>query len=104
MLNYVGFHIAIMIDIKKRGSYCGKLTFVDGHPRNPIGRTGMIGRGLLGKWGPNYAADPLVTRFDPDTGKLQMVAVERSDTHDWAIPGGMVEGKFLINFHFQEPH
>ena len=23
----------------------------------------MIGRGLLGKWGPNHAADPLVTRY-----------------------------------------
>ena len=31
--------------------------------RNPVGRTGMIGRGLLGKWGPNHAADPLVTRY-----------------------------------------
>ena len=30
--------------------------------RNPIGRTGMAGRGLLGKWGPNHAADPIVTR------------------------------------------
>ena len=31
--------------------------------RNPIGRTGMIGRGLLGRWGPNHAADPIVTRY-----------------------------------------
>ena len=23
----------------------------------------MIGRGLLGRWGPNHAADPLVTRY-----------------------------------------
>ena len=30
--------------------------------RNPAGRTGMTGRGLLGKWGPNHAADPVVTR------------------------------------------
>ena len=30
--------------------------------RNPVGRTGMIGRGLLGRWGPNHAADPVVTR------------------------------------------
>ena len=32
------------------------------HIRNPAGRTGMCGRGLLGKWGPNHAADPIVTR------------------------------------------
>jgi ADP-ribose pyrophosphatase len=64
---------------------------VDGMPRNPVGRTGMKGRGLLGKYGPNYAADPLVTRYSPETGKLQMVAIKRTDTGDWAIPGGMVD-------------
>ena len=67
----------------------------DGKPRNPAGRTGMVGRGLLGKWGPNYAADPIVTRFDPNPGphhgKLQMVAIQRADTKAWAIPGGMVD-------------
>lgn len=30
--------------------------------RNPVGRTGLKGRGTLGKWGPNHAADPVVTR------------------------------------------
>ena len=25
-------------------------------PLNPIGRTGIIGRGHLGRWGPNHAA------------------------------------------------
>lgn len=69
----------------------GKVNMVDGKPRNPIGRTGMTGRGLLGKFGPNYAADPLVTRIDPETNKLQMVAIMRKDTGDWAIPGGMVD-------------
>lgn len=60
-------------------------------PRNPIGRTGISGRGLLGKYGPNYAADPLVTKLDPTTGKLQMIAIERRDNGTWAIPGGMVD-------------
>jgi ADP-ribose pyrophosphatase len=46
-----------------RRSHEGKYEIVDGLPRNPRGRTGMIGRGLLGKWGPNHAADPVVTRF-----------------------------------------
>jgi len=31
--------------------------------RNPIGRTGIRGRGCLGRWGPNHAADPIVTRY-----------------------------------------
>ena len=34
------------------------------HYRNPVGRTGLMGRGLLGRWGPNHAADPIVTRLE----------------------------------------
>ena len=62
-----------------------------GFPLNPRGRTGMRGRGLLGKWGPNHAADPIVTRFHPETGVLQLVAILRADVRRWALPGGMVE-------------
>ncbi|PIO64667.1 hydrolase, NUDIX family [Teladorsagia circumcincta] len=58
-------------------------------PMNPMGRTGLRGRGLLGRWGPNHAADPLVTRIKD--GKLQFVAIKRSDTGEWALPGGMVD-------------
>ena len=29
-----------------------------------MGRTGMTGRGLLGRFGPNHAADPIVTRYE----------------------------------------
>merc|ERR1719198_1651698 len=61
-------------------------------PLNPHGRTGMAHRGLLGKWGPNHAADPVVTRWHPtEKGRLQMVAIQRSDVGQWAIPGGMVD-------------
>ena len=63
-------------------------------PKNPRGRTGMVGRGQLGKWGCNLAADPIVTRFEPnanpDRKRLQMVAIQRRDTKEWALPGGMV--------------
>lgn len=34
-----------------------------GLPLNPRGRTGITGRGRLGRWGPNHAGDPIVTRF-----------------------------------------
>ena len=63
----------------------------NGMPCNPVGRTGLCGRGLLGKWGANHAADPIVTWYHQDSGKLQMVAVQRKDTGQWAIPGGMVD-------------
>merc|ERR1712226_29721 len=76
---------------------------VNNIPRNVIGRTGLCGRGLLGRWGPNHAADPVVTRWkrnddgsqviDEETGRpvLQFVAIERTDSGEWAIPGGMVD-------------
>ena len=63
-----------------------------GAPLNPRGRTGIVGRGLLGKFGPNHAADPIVTRFHPkNPERLQFVAIQRKDTGDWALPGGMVD-------------
>lgn len=31
-------------------------------PLNPRGRTGLRGRGKLYMWGPNQAADPIVTK------------------------------------------
>lgn len=46
-----------------RVSYNGVYDIEDKFPRNPIGRTGLQGRGLLGRWGPNHAADPIVTRW-----------------------------------------
>ena len=74
-----------------------------GAPLNPLGRTGLTGRGLLGKWGPNHAADPIVTRFHPQTGQLQMVAIKRKDTGDWAIPGGMVDAGEKVPTAVQPP-
>lgn len=84
-----------------RQSHMGDYVIAGGVPRNPAGRTGMVGRGLLGRWGPNHAADPIVTRWKRDAagskvmreGKpvLEFVAIKRTDTGDWAIPGGMVD-------------
>eukprot|EP00056_Hartaetosiga_gracilis_P018211 m.10081 g.10081 ORF g.10081 m.10081 type:complete len:289 (+) comp6505_c0_seq4:188-1054(+) len=74
----------------------------DGYPRNPLGRTGICGRGLLGRYGPNHAADPVVTMWKRDTnGKIVMdtdgypvlvfVSIKRRDSGVWALPGGMVD-------------
>ena len=64
----------------------------------------MKGRGLLGRWGPNHAVDPIVSRWQRDgkgekvmmAGKpvLEFVAIKRKDTGDWAIPG--------VNFFFKK--
>ncbi|XP_046840253.1 ADP-ribose pyrophosphatase, mitochondrial-like [Xenia sp. Carnegie-2017] len=84
-----------------RTSFTGEYEIIEYRPRNPIGRTGMTGRGLLGRWGPNHAADPIVTRWKvnsdgkhvQENGKpiLEFVAIKRNDNGQWAIPGGMVE-------------
>lgn len=63
----------------------------NGRPLNPLGRTGLQGRGVLEKWGPNFAADPVITRLNPLTGQFEMLAIKRKDNGQWAIPGGKVE-------------
>eukprot|EP00092_Neocalanus_flemingeri_P100402 GFUD01128229.1.p1 GENE.GFUD01128229.1~~GFUD01128229.1.p1 ORF type:complete len:124 (-),score=45.75 GFUD01128229.1:1-372(-) len=75
----------------------------DDRPVNRMGRTGVMGRGVLGRWGPNHAADPIVTRWkrgndgdkvkDDKSGKniLEFVSIQRRDNGQWAIPGGMVD-------------
>ena len=83
-------------DLAQRESYEGPISFdAAGVPLNPHGRTGLRGRGLLGKWGPNHAADPIVTRYLGS--QLQMVAIKRKDTGEWAIPGGMVDEGEMVS-------
>ncbi len=80
------------VDFTTRQTHAeGGTLFVDdnGRPLNPAGPTGKSGR-LLGKWGPNLAADPVVFRRSAD-GAFEMLAIERKDTGEWAIPGGMVD-------------
>uniref|UniRef100_A0A915CSG1 Nudix hydrolase domain-containing protein n=1 Tax=Ditylenchus dipsaci TaxID=166011 RepID=A0A915CSG1_9BILA len=55
-----------------------------------LGRTGLRGRGILGKWGPNHAADTIVSRRTKD-GRLEMVMIRKRKGGDWAMPGGMVD-------------
>ncbi|CAF0890301.1 unnamed protein product [Adineta steineri] len=80
-----------------RTSFIGKYE-VDketNRPKNPQGRTGLSGRGLLGPWGPNHAGDPIVTRWAKtehnDKKKvLEIILINRRDSGELAIPGGMV--------------
>jgi len=88
-----------LAELKHRLSCEGPLFFdADQRPVNPRGRTGVCGRGMLGKWGPNRAADPIVTRWKPgDKRKLQIVAIQRGDTGVWALPGGMVDAGEVVS-------
>lgn len=65
-------------------------------PLNPQGRTGLSGRGLLGRWGPNHAGDPVVTRWAKDEQNekrkvLEIILISRKDSGELALPGGMVD-------------
>ncbi|OWA53321.1 ADP-ribose pyrophosphatase, mitochondrial [Hypsibius exemplaris] len=89
-------------DVDRR-SHIGQYTVVNGVPQNPIGRTGLRGRGRLGRWAVNHAGDPIVTRWktdkngnvmysrDEDKPILQFVAIERQSGNEWAFPGGMTD-------------
>lgn len=59
-----------------------------GRPMNPIGRTGLTGRGMLNKWGATQAADAVLTRQNPHTKKVEVLLVTRGDTGELAVPGG----------------
>lgn len=75
----------------------------NGYPLNPCGRTGLAGRGRLGRWGPNHAVDAVVTRWKMSAENekilhaesklpiLQFISIQRRDTGEWALPGGMVD-------------
>lgn len=55
-----------------RESYTSSYDVQNGYPLNPVGRTGMSGRGVLGRWGPNHAADPVVTRWKHNKTDVQI--------------------------------
>jgi|CXWL01.1.fsa_nt_gi ADP-ribose pyrophosphatase len=61
-----------------------------GYPLNPRGRTGIKGRGLLGKWGANFAADNIITRPSADGEGVEVFIKPREDGQ-FAFPAGMVD-------------
>lgn len=94
-----------------RRSYMKIYEVVNGIPRNPMGRTGIAARGLLGRWGPNHIADPVITRWKRTQdgavverfGKcvLEFVAVQRRETLEWALPGGTVKAEETFPTHLR---
>ena len=59
-----------------------------GWPRNPRGRTGLAGRGVLPRWGPNLIADRMLTRYDPRRPLvLQVLCMYVPNAGVWSLPG-----------------
>uniref|UniRef100_A0A8C6TR41 ADP-ribose pyrophosphatase, mitochondrial n=1 Tax=Neogobius melanostomus TaxID=47308 RepID=A0A8C6TR41_9GOBI len=86
-------------DVDRR-SFEGNYRVEKGKPLNPQGRTGVTGRGLLGRWGqimqliPLWKVDAKGTKIQHSVTKrpiLQFVSIKRKDCGEWAIPGGMVD-------------
>lgn len=77
-------------DLLARFSHAGDIAFDSGgRPLNPGGRTGLAGRGVLGNWGPNHRADPIVTRRSPVRPQvLQMLVMRRLDNQSGKAPEG----------------
>ena len=66
----------------------------DGLPLNPLGRTGLSGRGLLGKWGPNLAGDLILAR--KKDGANYYVTQVRKDSYQLSTTGGMVDPSDIL--------
>ncbi|XP_063694894.1 ADP-ribose pyrophosphatase, mitochondrial-like isoform X2 [Bolinopsis microptera] len=89
-----------------RRSHHGNYKLDEGVPRNPRGRTGMIGRGVLGRWGPNHTATPIITRWARDkTGALREVEGKRvletvavRSRTGWALPCELVVPEDKLGF------
>lgn len=64
-------------------------------PLNPMGRTGLSGRGTLGHWGANPAVDALLIRQNPETAVPEIFLIWRRADQMHALPGGMQEGDEL---------
>lgn len=49
----------------------------------------VTGRRFFRAWGPNYTADPIITRQTEDG--TEVLLIQRSDTGTWALPGGFID-------------
>lgn len=65
----------------------------NGAPLNPTGRTGYAGLGSCSFWGPNLAADAVITRVHDGVLEV-LITRKRSDRGDetaFALPGGKID-------------
>lgn len=88
-----------------RRSHGGAYAIEDGIPLCPLGRTGISGRGIHLRWGPNHQVIACISRFKgtehggeavlSESGKkiLQVLMKPSADRVDpgWACPGGLLD-------------
>ncbi|XP_066544155.1 transient receptor potential cation channel subfamily M member 2 isoform X2 [Amia ocellicauda] len=62
------------------------------HFRNPVGRTGIEGKGSLYRLGPNQAIDPVITRWKKlEVSLLEFIVVREKEGDLWSFPGGVLQ-------------
>jgi ADP-ribose pyrophosphatase len=61
-----------------------------GRPLNPRGRTGIAGRGLLGRWGSNPAVAAVVVRTTGGIGGSEVLVGQRPGHTGFELPEGFV--------------
>ncbi|XP_034510607.1 transient receptor potential cation channel subfamily M member 2 isoform X4 [Ailuropoda melanoleuca] len=80
-----------------RRSFHGLYAVQEGLPLNPMGRTGLRGRGSLGWFGPNHTLQPVITRWRRNQDgaicrksikkMLEVLVVKHPLSESWALPG-----------------
>ena len=66
-------------------------------PLNPLGRTGIFGRGRLYFWGPNYAVNAIFIRYNRNTEKNEVMVSLQEETNRILFP--LI---FNENLHYDE--
>jgi len=61
-----------------------------GLPLHPRGRTGIAGRGLLGRWGANPAVTAVVVRTGSDGDEMELLLGKHSDDNFFWLPKGFI--------------
>lgn len=84
-----------------RRSFHGAYAVREGLPLNPMGRTGLRGRGSLRYFGPNHQLHPVITRWRRNqdgaictkSGRkmLEVLVMKRPRWEHWGLPGGSRE-------------
>ncbi|XP_051695884.2 transient receptor potential cation channel subfamily M member 2 isoform X1 [Oryctolagus cuniculus] len=84
-----------------RQSFHGAYAVQEGLPLNPMGRTGLRGRGSLRYFGPNHQLHPVITQWRRNqdgaicrqSGRkmLEVLVLKRPRWEHWALPGGSRE-------------
>ena len=62
----------------------------EGRPLNPRGRTGIVGRGLLGRWGANASVAAAFVRTHAESGFIEILLGSKEDRLDLSLPKGFV--------------